>query len=266
MAVVDKIIVCLVTRVCLTSAILVGKASLDPNIPRPWHSYLPTTSAPFPKHPNHQYDNHATDSELEKLAFSRDLQAKRPMGLQSASTLNNHKQKLQTSPQRFPVEIHQNDVWLSATVPRTSSSPPPPTTTTTTTTMLSGPRGVRGYQNIEVLDEYLTEELDDSKLPYREKAESTAYYYHRRPQDLTAAIKALDRFLSRTLNDDSYNSKLHPPPNPILALILSRYGRYVPGTRNPRVYAYMAVNNIHNHQPFGKYKYEHDEEPIYVVR
>jgi len=157
-------------------------------------------------------------------------------------------------------------------VPNASPSPPPSSTTTTTTTTLSGLRGVReyhrhvprrfAYQNVEVLDEHLT---DDDKLPYHGKVE-TPIYYHRRPQDITAAIKALDRFLSHTLNDDGYNSKVHPPPNPVLALILSRYGRYVPGPRNPRVYAYLAANNIHNHQPFGKYKYEFDEEPIYTMR
>lgn len=149
-----------------------------------------------------------------------------------------------------------------------NASPSPPLSSTTMTT-LSGSRDIReyqrhvprrfAYQDIEVLDRYLTDEPHE--LPYREKAELSTYY-RREPQDITVAIKALDRFLSRTLNDDGYNSKLHPPPNPILALILSRYGRYVPGTRNPRVYAYMAVNNIHNNL-FGRYKYECDEEPIY---
>lgn len=171
------------------------------------------------------------------------------------------------------MEIHQNDIWLSAKVPNASPSPPT-TTMTPTTTTLSGPRDIReyhrhvprfAYQDVEVHDGYLTEELDDDKLPYRGKVE-TAMYYRRRPQDITAVIKALDRFLSRTLNDDGYNSKVHPPPNPVLALVLSRYGRYVPGPRNPRVYAYLAANNIHNHQPFGKYKYEFDEELIYTAR
>lgn len=144
-----------------------------------------------------------------------------------------------------------------------------------TTTMLSGPRDTReyhrhvpqrfAYQDVKVHDGYLTDELDDDKLPYRGKVE-TATYYRLEPQDITAVIKTLDRFLSHTLNNDGYNSKVHPPPNPILALILSRYGHYVPGPRNPRVYAYLAANNIHNHQPFGKYKYEFDEEPIYTAR
>lgn len=186
---------------------------------------------------------------------------------------------------RFPTEIH-DDVWLSPEVSNASPSPPLPmmtgaTTATTrktvaTTTTLSGPRDIREYQrhvprrfvyqDIEQLDDgYLEDEyLDEGKLLYRGKAEST---YHRSgPQDITTAIKALDRFLSGALNSDGYNSVLHPPPNPILALVLSRYGRYVPGTRNRRIYAHMAVNNIHNNKPFGRYKYEYDEEPIYAVR
>ncbi|XP_011698927.1 PREDICTED: uncharacterized protein LOC105456526 [Wasmannia auropunctata] len=286
MTVAKKIgIVCLVTRVCLTSAILVTKASVNPtNVPRQWHSYLPATSSPFAKHLNHQYDDRrAVSSDLKELSSSRALQAKRLVGLQSASTSSiNRRQKSQTGPQRFPTEIHQDDVWLSAKVP--NASPPPPskttttvattTTTTTSPTTLSGPRGIRenhrhvprrfAYQDVEAVDRYLTHELNDDKLPYRGKVEE-ATYYHRDPQDITAVIKALDRFLSRTLNDDGYNSKVHPPLNPVLALVLSRYGRYVPGPRNPRVYAYLAANNIHNHQPFGKYKYEFDDEPIYTT-
>lgn len=156
-----------------------------------------------------------------------------------------------------------------------NASPSPLLTSTTTTTTLSESEDIREYQrhaprrfahqDIKALDRYLTGEPDDDELPYHGKAELSSYY-RREPQDITAAIKTLDHFLSRTLNDDGYNSKLHPPPNPVLALILSRYGRYVPGTRNPRVYAYMAVNNIHNNLPFGRYKYEYDEEPIYSVR
>ncbi|XP_011873763.1 PREDICTED: uncharacterized protein LOC105565293 [Vollenhovia emeryi] len=260
-----------VTHVCLTNAILVSKASLDPaNVPR--HSYLPVTSSPFPKHPNHRYDAlRAVDSDPGKPTFSRDLRTERPAGLQSASISSNRVQKLQTGPQRFPAEIHQDDVSLSAKVPNASLAPP--SQPSTTRTALSGdireyhrhvPRFA--YQDVEVHDGYLTDELDGDQLPYRGKVETATYYPRRGPQDLTAVIKALDRFLSRTLNDDSYNSKVHPPPNPVLALILSRYGRYVPGPRNPRVYAYLAANNIHNHQPFGKYKYEFDEEPIYPTR
>ncbi|XP_070172037.1 uncharacterized protein [Polyergus mexicanus] len=265
MVVVDKIsIVCLVTRVCLTSAILAAKVSLDPtNVPRPWHSYLLATSTPFPKHTNRQHDNRSIDADLEKLVSSREHSTR----LESViSTLNNRRQKPQTEPQRFLTKIRQD---FLAKMPNASPSHPPSSTTMTTT--LSESRDIEyqrraprrfAYQDIEMLDRYLTDEPDDDELPYRGKTELSTYY-RREPQDITAVIKALDRFLSRTLNDDGYNSKLHPPPNPILALVLSRYGRYVPGRRNPRVYANMAVNNIHNHLPFGRYKYECDEEPIY---
>ncbi|XP_011260400.1 uncharacterized protein LOC105253809 [Camponotus floridanus] len=268
MIAVNKIsIVYLVTRVCLTSAILAAKTSSDPtNVSRPWHSYLLATTTLFPKHPNHQYDDGSIGADVEKFVSS----GEHPIGIQSAiSTLNNRRQKSQVGPQRFPTEIHQDD--FLAKVP--NASPSPLLTSTTTMTTLSESGDIREYQrhaprrfahlDIEAPDRYLTDEPDDDKLPYREKAELSTYY-RRDPQDITAAIKTLDRFLSRTLNDDSYNSKLHPPLNPVLALILSRYGRYVPGTRNPRVYAYMAVNNIHNNLPFGRYKYEHDEEPIYA--
>lgn len=120
------------------------------------------------------------------------------------------------------------------------------------------------YQVVEKLDEYLTDDSDHAGLPYRGKAQTTNP--HRNSQDITTAIKTLDHFLSGVLNDDSYNSQLHPPPNPVLALVLSRYGRYVSGARNPRVYAHMAVNNIHNNKPFGSYKLEREELPTYARR
>lgn len=120
------------------------------------------------------------------------------------------------------------------------------------------------YQVVEELDEYLTDNSDHAGLPHRGKAQATNP--HRDSQDITTAIKALDHFLSGVLNDDSYNSELHPPPNPVLALVLSRYGRYVPGARNPRVYAHMAANNIHNNKPFGSYKLECEELPTYARR
>ncbi|XP_026675000.1 uncharacterized protein LOC108631813 [Ceratina calcarata] len=126
------------------------------------------------------------------------------------------------------------------------------------------PQRSSSYQVVEEHDEYLTNDSDHAGLPHRGKAQTTNP--HRNSQDITTAIKALDHFLSRALNDDSYNSALHPPPNPVLALVLSRYGRYVPGARNPRVYAHMAVNNIHNNKPFGSYKLECDELPTYVRR
>ncbi|KAL0104651.1 hypothetical protein PUN28_017411 [Cardiocondyla obscurior] len=232
------------------------------------------------KHPNHQYDDRVINSDLGKLASARDLLRERQPGLQSASTSSKRRQKLRTGPQRFPTEVYQDDVWLSAKVPNTSPSSlsqltTTTTTTTTTTPTLSGARSIReyhrdvpqrfAYQNIEAVGGYLTDDLDDDdSSPYRGKVEPS--YYHRQPQDMTAVIKALDHFLGSTLNDDGYNSKVHPPLNPVLALVLSRYGRYVPGPRNPRVYANLAANNIHNQQPFGKYKYELDEEPVYTAK
>ncbi|XP_014474144.1 PREDICTED: uncharacterized protein LOC106744163 [Dinoponera quadriceps] len=277
-----------VTRVCLTNAILTAKASTDAAVaPRPWHSYLPVASTLPPKHPQYVvHVDHAIGNDLEQPVFPGDSRPERSRGLQSASSSSNHQQQSRTNIlQRFPTEIHHDEVRLTAEVPSNASpslSPPmrattttaKTTTKTTTTTALSRPRGIReyqrdvprrfSYQDIEELDGYLTDDLDDGKLPYRGKAEST--YQRRRPQDITTAIKALDRFLNEALNADSYNSQLHLPPNPVLALVLSRYGRYVPGTRNPRVYANTAVNNMHNNKPFGIYKYECDEQPIYAVR
>lgn len=159
--------------------------------------------------------------------------------------------------------------WISTTTTAAAAA-------ASTTTALSGARSARGYQRYlgavpryqdtkVSSDGYGLDQLEAVKpSSYRVRDDESTAYYH--PQDVTAAIRALDRFLSRTLNNDGYNSELHPPPNPILALVLSRYGRYVPGTQSPRVYAHTAVNNVHNNQPFGKYKYECDEEAIYAVR
>lgn len=58
--------------------------------------------------------------------------------------------------------------------------------------------------------------------------------------------------------DRGFNTQQHPPPDPILALMLSHYGQYLPGLRTPRLYGYMAVNNIHNNKPFGSYKLTRD--------
>ncbi|KOC65763.1 hypothetical protein WH47_10225, partial [Habropoda laboriosa] len=120
------------------------------------------------------------------------------------------------------------------------------------------------YQVVETQDEYLTDNSRRATPRYRGKVETRNPSHN--SQDITTAIKALDHFLSRVLNDDGYNSEVHPPSNPALALVLSRYGRYVPGARNPRVYAHMAVNNIHNNKPFGSYKLECEELPTYVRR
>ncbi|XP_015112892.1 uncharacterized protein LOC107038355 [Diachasma alloeum] len=75
------------------------------------------------------------------------------------------------------------------------------------------------------------------------------------PNAVATAITTLDWLLE----NKGYNSPIHPPPSPVIALVLSQYGRYLPITRGPRVYSYMAVNNIHNNQPFGQYKWETDE-------
>lgn len=120
------------------------------------------------------------------------------------------------------------------------------------------------YQVTEEINEYLTSDSNHVGLSDDERTETVNSY--RNSQDLTTAIKALDHFLSKVLNDDSYNSELHPPPNPVLALVLSRYGRYLPGPRNSRVYGYMTVNNIHNSKPFGNYKVECEQVPTYVQR
>lgn len=79
-------------------------------------------------------------------------------------------------------------------------------------------------------------------------------------QELTNAVLTLDRFLKPFLNEESYNSAVHLPINPVLALILSRYGKYISGSLSPGLYSYMAVNNIHNNKPFGQYKYEYHNE------
>ena len=73
----------------------------------------------------------------------------------------------------------------------------------------------------------------------------------------TLLFSTLDWFLT----DKGYNSQLHPPTNPIINLILSHYGRYLPGSHQPKIYSYMAVNNIHNNRPFGQYKLSCDEGP-----
>lgn len=80
---------------------------------------------------------------------------------------------------------------------------------------------------------------------------------HEPPKDLAASFSTRDWFLT----DAGYNSPLHPPPNPLLSLILSHYGRYLSGKQHPKIYSYMAVNNIHNNRPFGQYKLSCDEGP-----
>lgn len=88
---------------------------------------------------------------------------------------------------------------------------------------------------------------------------------HEFPRDASAAATAAVATSFSTLDwllaDKGYNSPLHPPPNPIISLVLSHYGRYIPGPRQPKFYSYMAVNNIHNNRPFGQYKLSSDEAP-----
>ncbi|XP_049871034.1 uncharacterized protein LOC126370256 [Pectinophora gossypiella] len=56
-----------------------------------------------------------------------------------------------------------------------------------------------------------------------------------------------------------YNSLNHLPVDPMLAVLLSNYGIYLPysyGLHNNyrNLYGYLASNNIHNNLPFGPYK------------
>ncbi|KAJ8966077.1 hypothetical protein NQ317_001663, partial [Molorchus minor] len=56
----------------------------------------------------------------------------------------------------------------------------------------------------------------------------------------------------------SNNSELLPT-NPYIALLLSKYGRYVPYRGSAKgIYAYAASNNYHNNKPFGSYKVHED--------
>ncbi|XP_016841623.1 uncharacterized protein LOC107981181 [Nasonia vitripennis] len=105
--------------------------------------------------------------------------------------------------------------------------------------------------------------------PYYDKLTSlkgdfmTMPAYHS-SQELTNAVLSLDRYLKPLLNEGSYNSAVHQPINPVLALVLSRYGKYIAGRLSPAIHSYMAVNNIHNNKPFGQYKYENDDDNVYT--
>lgn len=55
------------------------------------------------------------------------------------------------------------------------------------------------------------------------------------------------------------------PVNPLLAVLLSNYGYYLPGAFGIRnnyrnLYGYLASNNIHNNKPFGSYKIYSDTD------
>ncbi|CAH3996628.1 unnamed protein product [Pieris brassicae] len=56
-----------------------------------------------------------------------------------------------------------------------------------------------------------------------------------------------------------YNSPDHLPVDPLIAVLLSNYGHYLPGYYGvhgnyQNLYGYSASNNIHNNKPFGSYK------------
>lgn len=87
--------------------------------------------------------------------------------------------------------------------------------------------------------------------------------YYDKPEysfpDLTAVILELNRLIQAIEKTKSYNSVLHIPTNPTLALILSHYGKYTIETPKHHSYSYAASNNVHNNKPFGQYKYAIEE-------
>ncbi|OAD59138.1 hypothetical protein WN48_09752 [Eufriesea mexicana] len=262
---------------CLASGILTTEVprNIQPltNLQPPFLSYLPTTNTGLPKLSRHAvFANQALDNGLEDgvtgSGFAeRQTQAGysylKPLSIDLKLPLRDQTIKSIADNKQRSAKVFQSSGTTAISESETKSFG-----TSNRTQLLAQveyhPHVPRSYQVVEEPDEYLTDHSDHAGLAYRGKAQTTNP--HRNSQDVTTAIKALDHFLSGVLNDDSYNSGLHPPSNPILALVLSRYGRYVPGSRNPRVYAHMAVNNIHNNKPFGSYKLERDNLPTYVRR
>lgn len=252
----------------LTNGVLTTEAprniQLVTNLQPPVLSYLPTTATVFPKLSRHGvFTGQALDNGLEDGDPSRSLKAERqiqtgysylkpllidqlPLKDQTIKSIGD-KQRWSESQTSGATALRLGESWRSGNETRLWQE---------VGYRAHVPRRSAGYSVVEEVGEYVADDSDG--LGHRGKATSP----HRNSQDITAAIKALDRFLTGVLNDDSYNSVLHPPPNPVLALVLSRYGRYVPGSRNSRVYAHMAVNNIHNNKPFGSYKLECDELPV----
>ncbi|KAL7298604.1 hypothetical protein TKK_0008374 [Trichogramma kaykai] len=106
---------------------------------------------------------------------------------------------------------------------------------------------------------YSIPDSKDVRIPIGEPKKYVPYYPS---DDLVKALLTLDKALKPLLDTDSYNSALHPPLNPVLALVLSRYGKYI--SSKSRLYSYTATNNMHNNRPFGQYKYECDENPVFV--
>ncbi|XP_044729449.1 uncharacterized protein LOC123292800 [Chrysoperla carnea] len=64
----------------------------------------------------------------------------------------------------------------------------------------------------------------------------------------------------RFINDVRRNSPELLPSDPYIELLLSHYGKYLPKfSGSPKhFYSHITVNNLHNNQPFGNYKYVQD--------
>ncbi|CAK1541218.1 unnamed protein product [Leptosia nina] len=67
----------------------------------------------------------------------------------------------------------------------------------------------------------------------------------------------------------SYNSPNHLLVDPLIAVLLSNYGYYLPGYygvngKYQNLYGYSAANNIHNNKPFGSYKIFSDTDSYNV--
>ncbi|CAL7937426.1 unnamed protein product [Xylocopa violacea] len=267
----------LVTFACFASGILTAGTLRDTKSVRilelPSRSYLPTASTAFPKLPQHAVfvtkalDSGWKDGGVSGRNFSEgqaEYSYLRPLVIDLELPFKDQPMKSIIDKQRSTAEWQRSQTATATAKPAKSSR-------TNNKAGLEATLGYHphapqrsSYQVVEEHDDYSTDESHRAGASHPEKAQSTNPY--RNSQDVTTAIKALDRFLNGVLNDDSYNSELHPPPNPVLALVLSRYGRYVPGSRHPRVYAHMAVNNIHNNKPFGSYKIECEELPTYRRR
>ncbi|XP_015436803.1 PREDICTED: uncharacterized protein LOC107192121 [Dufourea novaeangliae] len=235
----------------------------------PLRGYLPITNTTFPKLPQHVvFVNQTLNNGLENLgAASKGFIERRtqvgysylkPLSIDIEVPFKDRETKSITDKQRLPKEIKDSYKMATTRIPEISR----PSNVPRLRAEDARVPWRKSYQVVEESDEYLTVNSDYVRLPYREKVQTIDP--HRDSQDITTAIKTLDRFLNGVLNSGSSNSDVHPPLNPVFALILSRYGRYVFGAQNPRVYAYMAANNIHNNKPFGNYKVEYEEVPTYV--
>ncbi|XP_076384705.1 uncharacterized protein LOC117220524 [Megalopta genalis] len=265
---------------CLASGILTTQVLRDfqpgTSLQYPPLSYLPTTNIVPPKLSQHAvFVNQALDNGLEDVAAAPTrgfLEGQtqgghsylKPLSIDLKAPFKGQQIKLIADKQRSLKETQRGQGTPPARIHHGSGSAGVPGARAEVEHHPQPPRRTSSYQVVEERDEYRTDNPDHARLPYRSNVPTSEP--HRNSQDITAAIKALDHFLTGVLNGDSYNSGLHPPPSPVLALVLSRYGRYVLGARNPRIYAHMAVNNIHNNRPFGSYKVESEQEPSYRRR